>query len=95
MPVVGEPCWSVIIPAYNEALRLPAYLGEVVAYFDGRDEPYEILVVDDGSRDETAARVLEAQATHASVPPNVPVERPRYMAIFEAVYRSRSAPTDS
>src|SRR3990170_3068628 len=64
---VAETRWSVIIPAYNEALRLPAYLGEVVAYFDGRDEPYEILVVDDGSRDETAARVLEAQAAHASV----------------------------
>jgi dolichyl-phosphate beta-glucosyltransferase len=64
---VGKPRWSVIIPAFNEALRLPAYLGEAIAYFDGRDEPYEILVVDDGSRDETAARVLEAQAAHSSV----------------------------
>jgi len=64
---VGEPSWSVVIPAYNEELRLPTYLGEVIAYFDGRDEPYEILVVDDGSRDETAARVLDAQAAHASV----------------------------
>ena len=67
MPGAGVPRWSVIIPAYNEALRLPAYLGEVVAYFDRRDEPYEVLVVDDGSRDETAARVLEAQVAHASV----------------------------
>lgn len=67
MPAGGEIRWSVIIPAYNEALRLPAYLGEVVAYFDGRDEPYEVVVVDDGSRDETAARVLEAQAGHPSV----------------------------
>ena len=41
--------------------------GEVIAYFDGRDEPYEVLVVDDGSRDETAARALEAQAAHSSV----------------------------
>jgi dolichyl-phosphate beta-glucosyltransferase len=64
---VAEPRWSVVIPAYNEALRLPAYLADVVAYFDGRNEPYEVLVVDDGSRDETAARVLEAQAAHASV----------------------------
>jgi len=64
---VVEPRWSVIIPAYDEALRLPAYLAEVVGYFDGRDEPYEVLVVDDGSRDETAARVLDAQAAHSSV----------------------------
>jgi dolichyl-phosphate beta-glucosyltransferase len=67
VPAVAEPRWSVVIPAYDEALRLPAYLVEVVAYFDGRDEPYEVLVVDDGSRDETAARVLEAQAAHPSV----------------------------
>jgi len=57
----------VVIPAYNEALRLPAYLGEVVTYFDGRNEPYEVLVVDDGSRDETAARVIEAQAGNSAV----------------------------
>jgi len=29
--------WSVVIPAYNEANRLPRYLREVVRYFDGRD----------------------------------------------------------
>jgi len=59
--------WSVVIPAYNEARRLPAYLGEVVAYFDGRGEPYEVIVVDDGSADETAARVHEARAVHQTV----------------------------
>jgi len=64
---VAEPRWSVIIPAYDEALRLPAYLAKVVAYFDGRGEPYEVLVVDDGSRDDTAERVLEAQAAHPQV----------------------------
>jgi dolichyl-phosphate beta-glucosyltransferase len=67
VPGVAERRWSVVIPAYNEALRLPAYLADVVAYFDGRDEPYEVLVVDDGSGDETAARVLDAQAAHPSV----------------------------
>jgi dolichyl-phosphate beta-glucosyltransferase len=67
VPAVAEPRWSVVIPAYDEAVRLPAHLAEVVAYFDGRDEPYEVLVVDDGSRDETAARVLEAQAAHPAV----------------------------
>ena len=59
--------WSVVIPAYNEAKRLPEYLSEVVAYFDGCGEPYEVIVVDDGSADETAARVREAQAVHQTV----------------------------
>ena len=67
MPDIASPRWSVVIPAYNEAQRLPAYLGEVVTYFDGRGEPYEVIVVDDGSVDPTAARVLEARATYPAV----------------------------
>jgi len=61
------PRWSVVIPAYNEAGRLPAYLKEVQAYFEGRDEIYEVVVVDDGSRDGTAERVREVAAGRASV----------------------------
>src|SRR5262245_21080573 len=47
----SPPRWSVVIPAYNEVARLPGYLKDIQAYFEGRDEAYEILVVDDGSRD--------------------------------------------
>jgi dolichyl-phosphate beta-glucosyltransferase len=61
------PRWSVVIPAYDEARRLPAYLREVAAYFDGRDESYEVLVVDDGSRDDTAERVREIAASYPAV----------------------------
>jgi dolichyl-phosphate beta-glucosyltransferase len=57
----------VVIPAYNEAERLPRYLRDVIGYFDGRDESYEILVVDDGSVDETAQRVREFGGAHPSV----------------------------
>ena len=56
--------WSVVIPAYNEEQRLPAYLSEVIAFFEGRGEPYEIIVVDDGSRDSTRERVRELQVAH-------------------------------
>jgi dolichyl-phosphate beta-glucosyltransferase len=59
--------WSVVIPAYNEAKRLPRYLREVVAYFDGRDQPYEVLVVDDGSTDDIVARVREEWVAHPAV----------------------------
>src|SRR5262249_62154814 len=48
------PRWSVVIPAFNEARRLPPFLDTVVAYFDGRDEHYEVVVVDDGSSDGTS-----------------------------------------
>lgn len=55
-PRVG---WSIVIPAFNEARRLPPYLEEIIAFFDGRGAPYEVIVVDDGSRDGTAERVRE------------------------------------
>jgi dolichyl-phosphate beta-glucosyltransferase len=64
---VPRPGWSVIIPAYNEAARLPSYLKETQAYFEGRDESYEVIVVDDGSEDGTADRVREVAAGRPGV----------------------------
>ena len=46
--------WSVVLPAFNEAARLPRYLEEVVSYLGTRGEPWEVVVVDDGSTDGTA-----------------------------------------
>lgn len=45
---------SIIIPAYNEEKRLPPYLATVLDYLGHGDIPYEVIVVDDGSRDATA-----------------------------------------
>jgi len=46
---------SVIIPAYNEELRLPATLERIAAYLSSCGREAEVLVVDDGSKDGTAA----------------------------------------
>jgi dolichyl-phosphate beta-glucosyltransferase len=59
--------WSLVIPAFNEAHRLPPYLGEVVAYFEARGQPHEIIVVDDGSIDDTTAIVKAIAAGHPTV----------------------------
>ena len=40
---------SIVIPAYNEAKRLPSFLGAVISYCEKSSLRYEILVVDDGS----------------------------------------------
>ena len=50
---------SVVIPAYNEELRISRTIREVIAYLDSRDYGWEIVVADDGSADATAALVRE------------------------------------
>jgi dolichyl-phosphate beta-glucosyltransferase len=45
---------SVVVPAYNEARRLGPSLQRAIAYLEGRGIRWELLVVDDGSRDGTA-----------------------------------------
>jgi glycosyltransferase involved in cell wall biosynthesis len=49
------PELSIVIPAFNEALRLPATLERIGAYLKTCGREAEVLVVDDGSRDRTAA----------------------------------------
>jgi dolichyl-phosphate beta-glucosyltransferase len=49
------PELSIVIPAYNEELRLRATLEKVAAYLKNCGREAEVLVVDDGSKDRTAA----------------------------------------
>ena len=62
-----EPRWSVVIPAFNEAARLPRYLDEVVGYLVSRGEGWEVVVVDDGSTDRTDEVVRAVVARCAQV----------------------------
>lgn len=56
---------SIVIPAYNESARIAKTLREVLAYLDEQPRGGEVIVVDDGSRDDTS-RVAEAViAEHA------------------------------
>jgi dolichyl-phosphate beta-glucosyltransferase len=64
---VIPPRWSVVIPALNEGDRLPPYLDRVVTYFEGRSEPYEVIVVDDGSSDDTIEVVQRCAREHPAV----------------------------
>lgn len=48
-----KPYLSVIIPAYNEAKRLPLTLIDVDRHLRDADYPYEIIVVNNGSTDAT------------------------------------------
>jgi glycosyltransferase involved in cell wall biosynthesis len=49
------PDLSIIIPSYNEESRLPDTLERIAAYLSDSGREAEVLVVDDGSKDGTAA----------------------------------------
>jgi glycosyltransferase involved in cell wall biosynthesis len=51
----ATPELSIIIPSYNEELRLPATLDRIASYLQTDGRAAEVLVVDDGSSDHTAA----------------------------------------
>jgi Glycosyltransferases involved in cell wall biogenesis len=50
-----HPDLSIVIPAYNEEARLPATLERLAEYLPTLGLQTEVLIVDDGSRDRTAA----------------------------------------
>jgi glycosyltransferase involved in cell wall biosynthesis len=61
------PKFSVVVPVYNEAAFLPRALPALITAMDSVDESYEILIVENGSTDGSAA-------TAVSVAGNSPVK---------------------
>jgi len=61
------PTYSIVIPAYNEAARLGASLDRVLAYIRAQNWDAEVLVVNDGSRDNTAEIIRTFSAINPSV----------------------------
>ena len=59
---MAAPSVSIVIPAYNEAERLPATLTQLGQLLRGEDYSAEVIVVDDGSSDATAVVVEHAAA---------------------------------
>jgi len=62
-----SPYLSIVIPAYNEAERILPYLTSIITYLRGRDHSYEVLVVDDGSRDHTVVLVEKVGTENQAV----------------------------
>ncbi|PKO83642.1 MAG: glycosyltransferase [Betaproteobacteria bacterium HGW-Betaproteobacteria-11] len=50
---------SIVIPVYNEEAGLPVLFARLYPALDALAEPYEILFIDDGSRDRSAALLRE------------------------------------
>lgn len=61
--LVDQPALSVVVPIYNEAESIPALYERLTAALDALNQPYEILAIDDGSRDRSFA-LLRERAHH-------------------------------
>lgn len=59
---MAAPVVSIVAPAYNEAKNLAAFIQAITPVLDGLGEPWEIVFVDDGSRDDTLGLLLAARA---------------------------------
>jgi len=62
---------SIIMPAYNEVERISVSIAETIETFEKSGCSYEIIVIDDGSTDDTYKTALKAAGNH----PNVHVKR--------------------
>lgn len=56
---------SVFFPAYNDAPSLPGLIGKTFAVLRGAADDYEVIVVNDGSYDNTAEVLLELQQLYS------------------------------
>ncbi len=53
-PGSNTPQLTIIVPSYNEELRLPPSLEKIAAYLSASQRLTEVIVVNDGSKDRTA-----------------------------------------
>ena len=62
-----DPAYSIVIPAYNESARLGATLEKVLGYVHQQGWDAEVIVVNDGSRDNTAEIVRSFAAKNPAL----------------------------
>jgi cellulose synthase/poly-beta-1,6-N-acetylglucosamine synthase-like glycosyltransferase len=59
---------SVIIPCYNEGENAPLLVARLIPALEGLGESFEVICVNDGSKDDTLERLLEIQKTEGYDP---------------------------
>jgi len=57
-----SPTLSIVAPAYNEERNIPAFLAAMIPVLEGIGETFEIIFVNDGSRDGTLGMLAAASS---------------------------------
>jgi dolichyl-phosphate beta-glucosyltransferase len=81
-PIDNSLQLSIIIPAFNEARRLPPTVVDMLDFLEGRGDRYEIIIVNDGSSDATSSVVKKLQRLSSKV---LLIEQPRNFGKGRAV----------
>lgn len=84
---------TIIVPAYNEAARLATTVREILTEAAAALDAYEVLIVNDGSTDATAAVADELASAHHAVraihqPVNRGVGAAYYTALHQAAFEN-------
>lgn len=66
-PTGPNPELSLVIPFYNEGTNVEALFARLVPVLDGLGVTWEIICVNDGSRDDTLLRLLGAHTTNPAI----------------------------
>ncbi|HKO57632.1 MAG TPA: glycosyltransferase family 2 protein [Thermoanaerobaculia bacterium] len=62
-----QPDLSVVFPVYNEEENVPILLDEIAAALDGKGWTYEVIAVDDGSKDRSLEVLRAAKEKHPTL----------------------------
>ncbi len=65
------PAISIVIPAYEEQARVGDSIRQILAYVKGQKLSAELIVVDDGSKDNTAGIAESAASDYSDLPTEV------------------------
>lgn len=85
-----RPRYSVVVPFFNEEANAPSLVAEIEAAMDALGEPWELLMVDDGSRDGTESLLAAAAARRPELRSlRLPVNRGQAAALDAGLRRAR------
>lgn len=85
-----EPVYSVVVPFFNEASTAAALIAEIARAMQSLGEPWELLLVNDGSRDATGEILQQAAAAQANYRHlRLPKNRGQAAALYVGLQRAR------
>jgi dolichyl-phosphate beta-glucosyltransferase len=84
-----ELAYSIVMPAYNEADKIASTVNQVVAFMRTFAEAFELIVVDDGSTDDTYSIVKSMQADNPELAPVKNPHKGKGPSVWEGMMRAK------